>query len=149
MNARTERERMVDRQIRARGIRDPRVLAAMETVPREAFLPPELRELAYDDTPLPIAAGQTISQPYIVARMTQALLSGGLPAKVLEVGFGCGYQTAVLAPFAGRIFAVERVEPRETQFPVVGEPHAFSAHVRDHPLQVGFGVGCLAGPVRR
>ena len=79
-----------------RGVRDPLVLDAMRSVPREAFLPPELREFAYDDTPLPIEAGQTISQPYIVALMTEALqLKGG--ETVLEIGTGSGYAAAVLA----------------------------------------------------
>ena len=108
-SART-RDRLVQR-LREQGIHDLRVLERIRNLPRHIFVDEALASRAYEDTALPIGWGQTISQPYIVARMTQALLSGGLPAKVLEVGFGCGYQTAVLAPFAEKIFAVERVEP--------------------------------------
>ncbi|HEX7701795.1 MAG TPA: protein-L-isoaspartate(D-aspartate) O-methyltransferase, partial [Kofleriaceae bacterium] len=99
---------MVERQIRARGIRDPRVLAAMAAVPREAFLPPELAEYAYEDAPLPIAAGQTISQPFIVALMTEALELRGEEA-VLEIGTGSGYAAAVLAGVAKQVFTIERI----------------------------------------
>jgi protein-L-isoaspartate(D-aspartate) O-methyltransferase len=99
--------RMVERQLKARGIGDPRVLAAMGAVPREAFVPESLRELAYDDGPLPIGQGQTISQPYIVALMIEA--AGIEPgARVLEVGAGSGYAAAVLARIAGQVFAIER-----------------------------------------
>jgi protein-L-isoaspartate(D-aspartate) O-methyltransferase len=104
------RRKMVDAQIRARGVRDPAVLAAMAKVPRHLFVPEALRAHAYADEPLPIGEGQTISQPYIVAYMTEALgLRGG--EKVLEVGTGSGYQTAVLAEIAGTVFTVEIVEP--------------------------------------
>jgi len=108
-SART-RDRLVQR-LREQGIHDLRVLERMRNLPRHIFVDEALASRAYEDTALPIGWGQTISQPYIVARMTQALLAAGLPGKVLEVGFGCGYQTAVLAPFAGRILAIERVEP--------------------------------------
>src|SRR5688572_22748465 len=108
-SART-RDRLVQR-LREQGIHDLRVLEQIRNVPRHIFVDEALASRAYEDTALPIGWGQTISQPYIVARMTQALISGGLPEKVLEVGFGCGYQTAVLAPFAEKIFAIERVEP--------------------------------------
>ncbi|MCE2542379.1 MAG: protein-L-isoaspartate(D-aspartate) O-methyltransferase [Acidobacteria bacterium] len=103
-----ERERMVDMQIRARGVRDPRVLEAMRTVPRHRFVPPELQDQAYADTPLPIGSQQTISQPYIVAYMTEAL---DLPpdAVVLEVGTGSGYQAAVLAAVAREVYSIEIV----------------------------------------
>jgi protein-L-isoaspartate(D-aspartate) O-methyltransferase len=104
-----ERLRMVDSQIRARGVSDPAVLEAMEKVPRHLFVPEGMRGGAYADEPLPIGDGQTISQPYIVAYMTEALgLRGG--EKVLEVGTGSGYQTAVLAELAGEIFTVELIE---------------------------------------
>jgi protein-L-isoaspartate(D-aspartate) O-methyltransferase len=104
-----ERRRMTDSQIRARGVRDPRVLAAMDKVPRHLFVPGRLRPRAYDDEPLPIGEGQTISQPYIVAYMTEALgLRGG--ERVLEIGTGSGYQTAVLAEIAGRVWTIEIVE---------------------------------------
>jgi len=108
-SART-RDRLVQR-LREQGIHDLRVLERIRNVPRHIFVDEALASRAYEDTALPIGWGQTISQPYIVARMTQALLSGGALEKVLEVGFGCGYQTAVLAPFAPKTFAIERVEP--------------------------------------
>ncbi len=102
-----ERRQMVDRQLRARGIHDPRVLAAMGKVPREAFLPPDMADMAYHDGALPIAAGQTISQPYIVALMAEAMrIRPG--DQVLEIGAGSGYAAAVLAELADRVFAVER-----------------------------------------
>jgi protein-L-isoaspartate(D-aspartate) O-methyltransferase len=101
------RLRMVDEQIRRRGVRDPRVLAAMERIPRHLFLPEELRDLAYADEPLPIGEGQTISQPFIVAEMTAALrLSGS--EKVLEIGTGSGYQTAILAALCREVVTLER-----------------------------------------
>jgi protein-L-isoaspartate(D-aspartate) O-methyltransferase len=103
-----ERRSMTETQIRARGVRDPRVLAAMAKVPRHLFVPEGLRAQAYADEPLPIGEGQTISQPYIVAYMTEALeLKGG--EKVLEVGTGSGYQTAVLAEIAGEVWTIEIV----------------------------------------
>ena len=101
-----ERSRMVERQVQARDIADPRVLTAMRTVPRHRFVPDGLQNEAYADSPLPIDRGQTISQPYIVAYMTEAL---ALPeaATVLEVGTGSGYQTAVLAEIADEVFTIE------------------------------------------
>lgn len=108
-SART-RDRLVQR-LRDQGIHDLRVLERIRNVPRHIFVDEALASRAYEDTALPIGWGQTISQPYIVARMTQALISGGLPEKVLEIGFGCGYQTAVLAPFAQKVFSIERVAP--------------------------------------
>jgi len=103
-----QRKRMVLEQIYGRGVRDPHVLKAMATVRREAFVPERMRHLAYADTPLPIASGQTISQPYIVAYMIEALaLQGG--EHVLEIGAGSGYAAAVLAEIAGDVFAIERI----------------------------------------
>ncbi len=103
------REDMVENQIAARGIRSAAVLGALRKVPREAFLPERLREFAYEDSPLPIAAGQTISQPYIVALMTEALdLTGD--EKVLEIGTGSGYAAAVLAEIAAQVYTVERID---------------------------------------
>jgi protein-L-isoaspartate(D-aspartate) O-methyltransferase len=103
-----ERRTMVATQIAARGVQSPLVLEAMGTVPREAFVPEHLRHSAYDDSPLPIAAGQTISQPHVVAYMIGALeLSGG--EKVLEVGTGSGYAAAVLAQIAGKVYTMERI----------------------------------------
>ena len=101
------RERMVAEQLAARGIRDPRVLEAMRNVPREAFLPQEIRADAYMDGALPIACSQTISQPLIVAMMTEALELSG-EEHVLEIGTGSGYQAAVLSELAGDVVTVER-----------------------------------------
>jgi len=101
------RLKMVDSQIRARGIRDERVLRAMETVPRHLFVEEVLAEQAYQDNPLPIEAQQTISQPYIVALITEALELTGRE-KVLEIGTGSGYQTAVLSLLADQVFSIER-----------------------------------------
>jgi len=101
-------EQMVRSQIEARGITDPRVLAAMREVDRAAFVPEALRSRAYDDCPLPIGCEQTISQPYIVALMTAELeLTGS--ERVLEIGTGSGYQTALLARLAGQVYTVEFV----------------------------------------
>ncbi|OAG27199.1 protein-L-isoaspartate(D-aspartate) O-methyltransferase [Thermodesulfatator autotrophicus] len=101
------RERMVQTQIAARGIKDPRVLAAMLKVPRHLFVEEALKDQAYGDYPLPIGEGQTISQPYIVALMTEALELKG-PEKVLEVGTGSGYQAAILAELARWVYSIER-----------------------------------------
>ena len=101
------RETMVRRHLAARGIHDPAVLAAMRSVPREAFLPPELAEFAYEDSPLPIAEGQTISQPYIVALMAEALVLRP-EDRVLEVGTGSGYAAAVLGRIAREVYTIER-----------------------------------------
>ncbi len=97
---------MVEMQLRRRGISDVAVLRAMETVPRHEFVPPDLRKGAYEDEPLPIGEGQTISQPYIVAAMTAALHLGG-HERVLEIGTGCGYQAAVLSRMAKEVFTIE------------------------------------------
>ncbi|HNQ01210.1 MAG TPA: protein-L-isoaspartate O-methyltransferase, partial [Syntrophales bacterium] len=96
-----QRKRMVDAQIRSRGIRDERVLRAMEKIPRHLFVDEGLIDQAYNDNPLPIGEKQTISQPYIVALMTEALELGGRE-KVLELGTGSGYQAAILAELADR-----------------------------------------------
>ena len=102
------RAEMVAEQLRDRGILDERVLDAMGRVPRERFVDPDLEDRAYDDGPLPIGEGQTISQPYMVARMVELLALRG-DERVLEVGAGSGYQTAVLAELAAQVFAVERL----------------------------------------
>ena len=99
---------MVETQLRARDITDERVLAAMERVPRELFVPPELRARAYDDAALPIGGGQTISQPYMVAIICQALALRGRE-RVLDVGTGSGYQAAVLAELVADVFSIERI----------------------------------------
>jgi protein-L-isoaspartate(D-aspartate) O-methyltransferase len=108
-SART-RDRLVQR-LRDQGITDPAVLDRIRNVPRHIFVDEALGTRAYEDTALPIGFGQTISQPYIVARMTEALLAAGPLSKVLEVGTGCGYQTAVLAPLVTKLYSIERIEP--------------------------------------
>jgi protein-L-isoaspartate(D-aspartate) O-methyltransferase len=100
------RSEMVEKQLRRRGVIDPAVLAAMNAVRREEFVPPDLRQRAYEDLPLPIGDGQTISQPYIVAAMTAALRLTGND-RVLEIGGGCGYQAAVLSHLAKEVFTIE------------------------------------------
>jgi protein-L-isoaspartate(D-aspartate) O-methyltransferase len=104
------RTRMVAGQLAARDIDDGRVLAAMRKVPRHEFVPADVRAQAYEDSPLPIGHGQTISQPYIVALMTQLAMVGP-HARVLEVGTGSGYQAAVLAELAGEVYTIEILEP--------------------------------------
>ncbi len=101
---------MVEKQIEARGVRDQAVLNAMRKVPRHLFVPADMLESAYDDTPLSIGHGQTISQPYIVALMTE-LLQLTSTQKVLEIGTGSGYQTAILAELVGTVYTIEIVEP--------------------------------------
>ncbi len=103
------RERMVNEQLRARGITDAAVLAAMREVPRHQFVPEALRSRAYDDYPLPIGHGQTISQPYVVALMS-SLLQASPGMKVLEIGTGSGYQAAVLAAMGLEVYTVERLK---------------------------------------
>jgi len=105
---RTQRARMVEFQLRERDITDPRVLEAMGRVPRHLFVPPDSLQLAYSDMPLPIGQRQTISQPYIVALMTQCLELKG-DETVLEVGTGSGYQAAVLAGLARQVYSLERL----------------------------------------
>jgi protein-L-isoaspartate(D-aspartate) O-methyltransferase len=108
-SART-RDRLVQR-LREQGIANLAVLDRIRNVPRHIFVDEALGSRAYEDTALPIGYGQTISQPYIVARMTEALLEAGAADSVLEVGTGCGYQTAVLAPLVARLYTIERIEP--------------------------------------
>ena len=103
-----ERARMVERQLAGRGVRDANVLAAMRVVPRHCFVPPELAERAYDDSALPVAEGQTVSQPWVVARMLElAEIAAG--DRVLDVGTGTGYQAAVLAAMGAEVFSIERI----------------------------------------
>ncbi len=106
-SART-RERLVQR-LQEQGIIDRRVLDRIQNVPRHLFMDEALASRAYEDTALPIGFGQTISQPYVVARMTEALLAAGETRKVLEIGTGCGYQTAVLSPLVEKIYTIERI----------------------------------------
>ncbi len=110
MTSQRTRERMVDR-LREQGISDERVLSAMSSVPRHVFVEEALASRAYEDTALPIGLGQTISQPYVVARMIEALRAGGRElGKVLEIGTGCGYQAAVLAHVAPEVYSIERIQ---------------------------------------
>jgi protein-L-isoaspartate(D-aspartate) O-methyltransferase len=110
MTSQRTRERMLTR-LREQGVRDEVVLAAMNTIPRHIFLDEALSIRAYEDVSLPIGFGQTISQPYIVARMTEILRDGRSLNKVLEIGTGCGYQTAILASVAKEVYSVERIRP--------------------------------------
>jgi len=110
MTSQRTRERLIQR-LRIEGIRDDVVLGAIRAVPRHLLIDEALASRAYEDTALPIGYGQTISQPYIVARMTEVLRAGRLLDKVLEVGTGSGYQTAVLARIAKQVYTIERLEP--------------------------------------
>ena len=133
------RQAMVDYQIRDRGVRSPAVLDAMLRVPREAFVLDELRDLAYDDSALPIAAGQTISQPYIVAMMVEALdLQGG--ERVLDVGTGSGYAAAVIACIAKKVYSIERIDELAQNAQKVLLAQGFSN------IEVRIGDGSLGWP---
>jgi protein-L-isoaspartate(D-aspartate) O-methyltransferase len=110
MTSQRTRVRMVER-LREQGIRDARVLHAMGLVPRHIFLEQALANRAYDDTALPLGFGQTISQPYVVARMIEILIAGRDLGKTLEIGAGCGYQAAILGVLSKQVFAVERIAP--------------------------------------
>jgi protein-L-isoaspartate(D-aspartate) O-methyltransferase len=109
MTSQRTRERLVQ-LLKTQGIRDQRVLEQIRHVPRHWFVDEALATRAYENTALPIGLGQTISQPFIVARMTEALFEGAEPRKVLEIGTGCGYQTAVLAPLVKFLYSVERIK---------------------------------------
>ena len=110
MTSQRTRERMIER-LREQGIADPRVLHAMGAVPRHLFVDVALAHRAYDDAPLPLGFGQTISQPFVVARMIELLMAGRELGKTLEIGAGCGYQAAVLGTLSKQVFAVERIAP--------------------------------------
>ena len=109
MTSQRTRRRMVER-LRGQGIRDERVLAAMAAVPRHVFVEEALASRAYEDTALPIGFGQTISQPYVVAKMIEVLIRDREPRKLLEVGTGCGYQAAVLAHVFPEVYSIERIK---------------------------------------
>ena len=109
MDLEKERNRMVDDQIVARGVKDPRVLAVMRKVPRHVFIPEAMRSMAYGDNALPLGESQTISQPYIVALMTELLELKGTE-RVLEIGTGSGYQAAILAELCEKVYTVERIK---------------------------------------
>jgi len=125
---------MVEVQLRSRGIEDERVLEAMERVPREEFVPPELRARAYEDAALPIGGGQTISQPYMVARICAELALRG-HERVLDVGTGSGYQAAVLAELAAEVHSIERIPElaaeAEARLVTAGYGGRVRAHVGD------------------
>jgi protein-L-isoaspartate(D-aspartate) O-methyltransferase len=130
-NARQRRLDMVERQIRQRGVADPRVLEVMRTVPRERFVPADAASRAYEDTPLAIGFGQTISQPYIVAYMTEALAVQPTH-RVLEIGTGSGYQAAVLGSLAREVYTIEIVAPlAKMATTVLRELGRTNVHVRE------------------
>jgi len=108
MTSQRTRDRLVER-LREKGIKNERVLEVMRTTPRHIFVDEAMSHRAYEDTSLPIGHGQTISQPYTVARMTEVLLEGGVPDVVLEVGTGSGYQSAVLSRLVPKVYTVERI----------------------------------------
>lgn len=114
MTSQRTRERLIQRLV-DQGISDPAVLDIIRTTPRHMFLDEAMAHRAYEDTALPIGYQQTLSQPYIVARMTELLLAGEPPAKVLEIGTGSGYQTAVLARLVERVYSVERIKPLQAK----------------------------------
>ncbi len=133
-----EREQMVELQLRRRGIRDELVLDAMLAVPRHEFVEPGYRDYAYDDRPVPIGAGQTISQPYMVAVMIEALRLNG-EQRVLEIGTGSGYQTAVLSRLCARVYTMER-EPE-----LVEQARATLERLDDAGMVEGFRIELLTG----
>ena len=135
------RRDMVERQIAARGVRDPRVLEAMSRVPRHLFVPAELAERAYEDSPLPIGEGQTISQPYMVAWMSE-LLAPGEGDRVLEIGTGSGYQAAILCELAAEVISVERFPELARE----AEERLASLGYRNIAIHVGDGT--LGWPAR-
>ena len=110
MTSQRTRERLLGR-LMEQGIKDPLVLDVMRTTPRHIFLDEALSHQAYEDVALPIGYSQTLSQPYIVARMTEALVNSGSLERVLEIGSGCGYQTAVIAQLADKVYSIERIKP--------------------------------------
>jgi len=114
MTSQRTRDRLVAR-LQERGIENPHVLTVIREMPRHLFVDEALASRAYEDTALPIGHGQTISQPYIVAKMTEILLQGGPREKVMEVGTGSGYQTAVLSKLVERVFSLERISPLQNQ----------------------------------
>jgi len=134
-----QRQRMVDLQLRARDIKDERVLAAMLAVPRHLFVPVPLRDRSYADTPLPIGHEQTISQPYIVAFMTEALATQP-DHRVLEIGTGSGYQAAVLSRLVRMVFTIEIVEP------LAARARATLSELGFRNIQVRTGNGYLGWP---
>ena len=136
---REERRRMVEEQLRQRGINDPRVLAAMEKVPRHRFLSDPDDPAAYGDHPLPIGQGQTISQPYIVGVMTECLSLKG-QERVLEIGTGSGYQAAILAELAREVYSIERHEQ------LAGRARLILSQLGYHNVHITIADGTLGHP---
>lgn len=144
MTSQGTRDRLVQR-LRDHGIRDDRVLKAVATTPRHEFVDEALSSRAYEDTALPIGLGQTISQPWVVAKMTEAVLDGGSPEKILEVGTGSGYQAAILACLVPKLFTVERIEEllklARRRFHKLGLHNIYTRHADGHlgwPSQAPF-----------
>lgn len=133
------REAMVKDQLSGRGIDDPRVLEAMRLVPRHLFVPSEFQHLAYEDTPLPIGDEQTISQPFMVALMSQLLGLQG-HERVLEIGTGCGYQTAILCYLAKFVYSLERIPTLAK----IAQQHLTNLHL--HNVQIGIADGSYGLP---
>ena len=134
-----QRQQMVDQQLRARGIKDARVLRAMQTVPRHRFVPEALISMAYADIPLPIGHGQTISQPYIVALMSEVLaVKPG--QRILEIGTGSGYQAAILAEMGAVVFTIEIVRPLADQAKTNLQPQGYES------VRIKIGDGYLGWP---
>ena len=157
MTSQRARDRLVER-LAAEGIRDRRVLDVIRQLPRHLFIDEALASRAYEDTALPIGQGQTISQPWVVARMTEALIEHGLPRRVLEIGTGSGYQCAVLAQLVEKVYTVERIEEllrnARRRFRKLGiEQHPLAPRRRPARLAGGSAVrrdhphrrGCRAG----
>jgi len=137
-SART-RERLIER-LRGEGITDPRVLEAIRSVPRHLFVDEALSSRAYEDTALPIGHGQTISQPFVVARMTQAVIAEGVPQKLLEIGTGCGYQAAVLARLVPAVYSIERIRP------LMGRARKLLLEQRIRNVNLRYGDGTAGWP---
>lgn len=136
MTSQRTRERLIQR-LRDAGIKDSRVLEVVRNTPRHIFVDEALASRAYEDTALPIGHGQTLSQPYVVARMTEALLEREVPQKVLEIGAGSGYQTAILAQLVKQVFAVERLSP------LVGKARERLRELHLYNVQLRHGDGFL------
>jgi protein-L-isoaspartate(D-aspartate) O-methyltransferase len=144
MTSQGTRDRLVQR-LRNNGIKDENVLRAITQIPRHEFVDEALSSRAYEDTALPIGLSQTISQPWVVARMTEAILDGGTPEKVLEVGTGSGYQAAILASLVSKVFTVERIEEllklARRRFHKLGLHHIYTRYADGHlgwPSQAPF-----------
>jgi protein-L-isoaspartate(D-aspartate) O-methyltransferase len=133
------REKMVEEQVVARGIKNPRLLAAMRKIPRHLFVDPGLLQRAYDDSSLPIGAKQTVSQPYMAARMTEALELSG-EEKVLEIGTGSGYQAALLAELSFNVFSVEKIRA------LAVKARAVLDRLQYHNIAIQVGDGTIGWP---